>query len=255
MASSDIDLDSLKVLDALMREVDNVEKELQHVTEQLRNQPKVSEDPESPDFLLSQANMLKAETKQLADSPPEGFVEDAGVRYYLAVGLLEKEIANLQAMKSFSDSQICQNTANIQELSELIEEQNANVAKLENIVEEKRREEASDDGQHKAKRELENRLRATRKITAVFKSFLKEFIDMTATLDPGVEAGRVPMGLLFQALWTSFQYQGTDSWVNMKDLGFEVRDEDVHLLRSNEIICVNPKNEDEIQLVDFSMRN
>lgn len=249
------DLDSLIVLDSLIQEVTNAEKELENVREQLRNQPKVSDDPESPGYLLAQANLMKAETKELATHPPEDLVEDAGVRYYLAVGLLEKEIMNLQTLKSCADAQIGVNVANIKELRDLIEDQNANVAKLESIVEEKRQEEESADGKNKVKRELECQLRRSRQLTSEFKSFLKEFIDKTATLEPNIEKGKAPMGFLFQALWSSFQYHGASGWVNIKEQGFTVRPQDVELLKSNEIIRVNSKNEDEIQLEDFTMRN
>lgn len=259
MASPDSpveDLDSISVLDSLLCEVANAVKELDTVREQLRNQPKINDDPESPGYLLAQANLMKAETKELRANPPEDVVEDAGVRYYLAVGLLEKEILNLKTLKSCADAHLGVNVANIKELQDLIEEQKANVAKLESIVEEKRREEQSDDGKTKVKRELESRLRTTRQLTGEFKMFLKEFIDKTASkLEPEIEKGKAPMGFLLQALWSSFQYHGTSSWVNIKEQGFEVRPQDVSLLRANGIIRVNPQNLDEIQLEDFTMRN
>ncbi len=71
--------------------------------------------------------------------------------------------------------------------------------------------------------------------------------------EEGIEEDRVPLGLLLQELWREWNISDKDGWINIEDLDFDVREQDVAKLLASEIIKQR-KEDQAIQMVDYTMR-
>lgn len=200
--------------------------------------------------LAYQARVLQEETKLLKSSAPEGL--DEGVRYFVAVGMLEQQVNELKEIKLISDRNVEGNELILQDLQERIQQQKTLVKKMEEVVDRRRTEARSDAGKAKTRLDLENKLRATRQVTQEFKAFLVEFVNKLGVKDGDMKEGSVPMGFLLQSLWTEFQQNGVQGWINIEDLEYEVRTEDVETLEKSGVILRKSDNPNIIQLEDFT---
>lgn len=240
------------MLESLVHEIDTAEMELNELRKVLQN---CGEHKTEAEKLVVQGKTLQEETKLLKSIPPEGLDEDTGVRYYVAVGMLEQQISELKDIKHISDRNIESNRLILEDLGKHIAEQQKLVLRLETVVEERRKEARSSEGMAVAKRMLENELRATKLSTKEFKDFLVEYINKIGTLDPNIENGDVPIGYLLQSLWYEFQINNKEGWISIEDLDFEVRKEDVTYLLECEVIKMKADDRNIIQLIDFTMQN
>jgi len=125
---------------------------------------------------------------------------------------------------------------------------------MNKLVAERQQEARSDEGKAKPKRELEDKVRATKIILNEFKAFLVEYINKIGTKDGGAEEGSVPIGFLIQSLWKKFINEDKEGWINLEELEWEVNEEDVATLLERGIIKSKPDNPTFIQLDDFTMR-
>ena len=58
--------------------------------------------------------------------------------------------------------------------------------------------------------------------------------------------------MLFQHLWNIFFQEGADVYTDISSLAFDVCQEDLATFEQNYIIEINPKNKNEIRMVDFT---
>ncbi|XP_023331730.1 uncharacterized protein LOC111703880 [Eurytemora carolleeae] len=237
------------MLQSLIDEINTAEEELNNLRAELKNTVYV----EGEESILSQARFLQEETRILKSAPPDGFVEDKGVQYYLALGILEKQIKELRSITSISESHITSNQQILKELDLVIAEQEKLVSKMENVVAERTKEALTDAGKAAARRKAENELRATKMIYRDFKTFFREYLNKVGSLDPSIEGDDVPVGYLLQTLWSTFQEEDREGWINIQELSYDVRKEDVQKLLLSGIIQ-EKEDTNFIQLVDFTMR-
>jgi len=247
----DSGVEGFHMLESLIHEIDTAQQELNTLRSELSSK-NLDSLPDAEKLLL-QARTLKMETKALKTLPPDGLDEDKGVRYYVAVGMLEQQIKDDKDLKNITDRNIETNKQILSELNTHIANQQKLIKKMEDIVEARAVEERSEEGQALTRRKLEKDLRNTRLATKELKSFLVEFINKIGA-GPDVEDGCVPMGMLLQALWTEFQQNDREGWMDIENLDFEVRDEDIQQLFKSDIIQMKNGNPKVVQLIDFTMR-
>jgi len=245
------------MLDSLLHEVESADTELSQLRKELdglsidENHQKDTEEK----GLSEKARLMKEEIKLFKVSPPESLVEDLGMRYHIAVGMLEQEISELKDVKRISENKIENNQEVLTALRNLIEYQKKLNKRMEDIVAQRKQYAASEEGRKSARLQAENKLRATKQATLEFKTFLVEFVNKIGPLEENINEGDVPIGYLLQKLWTEFQTNDKDGYINVQDLSFEVRSKDVAKLREAGIIKEMADNKNMIQLVDFTMRN
>jgi len=240
--------DGYRMLQSLQTEIDHASKQLNDLRKDIESNSG-SMPTTQPQKLAYQARVLQEETKLMKASQPEGYDED--VRYFVAVGQLEQSLTELKEINNIAERSVEGNEAIISDLQERINLQQGLVQKMKELVDRRRSEAQSDQGKAKARLEMENKLRATRQITQEFKAFLVEFVNKMGSKD-NLNEGSVPMGFLLQSLWAEFQQNGIQGWVNIEELDYEVRDEDVDTLYKSGIILRKDKNPNVIQLEDFT---
>jgi len=208
------------------------------------------------DPLLLQGKQLDAEAKLYKTSVPDIDLKDRGVSYFLAVGALEKEISDLKDYRKVLDKRVETNEAIVSELQQNLDETMQVVERFQKLAEDKQNESSKVDKEEAEtadRMKLENDLRKTRQLTKEFKLFLKEYINKIGTQEEGIEEDRVPLGLLLQELWREWNISDKDGWINIEDLDFDVREQDVAKLLASEVIKQR-KEDQAIQMVDFTMR-
>jgi len=237
-----------RMLQSLQTEIEHANKQLNELRKDIDKSTNMPTTQAGK--LAYQARVLQEETKLLKASQPEGL--DEGVRYFVAVGQLEQSLSELKEINNIAERNVEGNEAIISDLQERINLQRGLVQKMKELVDRRRLEAQSDQGKAKARLEMENKLRATRQITQEFKTFLVEIVNKMGSKDEDLNEGSVPMGFLLQSLWTEFQQHGIQGWINIEDLEYEVRDEDVDTLYRSGIILRKDKNPNIIQLEDFT---
>jgi len=252
------DINSASVLDQLVDQIQAMETELAEVKQSIDISRSRQSKEQNP--LLNEAKQLDAENNTYKTSVPELASKDTGVSYFLAVGALEKEIADLKDYDKHLDKRITVNTDIINELNQDVKESQQVIDKLVKLVAEKV---AADDTEanktvlEKRKAEanltLENKIRQTKLVTRHLKLFLRDYINKIGTQEEGIEEDKVPMGVLLQRLLGEFNTNDTQGWIKIEDLDFDVREQDVAKLLECEVIRQR-KEDDAIQLVDFTMR-
>eukprot|EP00088_Acartia_fossae_P063084 TRINITY_DN7666_c0_g1_i1.p1 TRINITY_DN7666_c0_g1~~TRINITY_DN7666_c0_g1_i1.p1 ORF type:complete len:276 (-),score=87.96 TRINITY_DN7666_c0_g1_i1:438-1205(-) len=244
-----------RVLEKLEAQIQAMEMELAEVNANIeaRKSEKV---PSDADFLVSQAKALDAETQEYNNTVPELDTSDKGVEYFLAVGALEKEIADLKVYGNIVDKRLEDNNLIIGELKQDLAETKLVIDKVKALAAEKQAERSKmdvDSVKATNNLQLENNIRATKKVTSEFKSFLKDYINKIGTQEEGILENHVPLGILLQELWLKFFLDDKDGWIKLEELDFDVREGDVAKLLACEIIQQR-KEDMAIQLVDFTMR-
>jgi len=256
-----VELDSINgasILDQLVDQIQAMETELAEVKQSIDISRSRQSKEQNP--LLDEAKQLDAEANTYKTSVPDLASKDTGVSYFLAVGALEKEISDLKDYDKHLDRRITVNNDIINELNQDEKESQQVIDKLEKLVSEKV---AADDTEasktvlEKRKAEanltLENKVRQTQLVTRQLKLFLKEYINKIGTQEEGIEEDKVPLGVLLQKLWGEFNTNDTAGWIHIQDLEFDVREQDVAKLLQCQVIRQR-KEDDAIQLVDFTMR-
>ena len=136
------------------------------------------------DFLMSQAKALDAETQEYNSTVPELDTSDKGVEYFLAVGALEKEIADLKVYGNIVDKRVEDNNLIIDELKQDLADTKLVIDKVKALAAKKQAERSKmdvDSVRATNNLQLENNIRATKKLTTEFKSFLKDYINKIGT--------------------------------------------------------------------------
>lgn len=247
MESKDVDigLEGYKMLESLVHEVEAADQELTRLRAELSGR--------NLDSLPFQAHATELETNLCKKLPVEGLDEDIGVRYHLALGTLEKNNKSLKTLLTITQENKEKNEGILEDLEDHIKTQKELVARMEKKKAEMEAEAQTEAGRSAARRKLEDDLRTTNKISMEMKAFLREFINKMGE-EEGLEPGNVPMGLLIQTLWTEFQNNDREGWIDIEQLDFEVREEDIQQLHKSEVIQCKNGNAKVIQLVDFTMR-
>jgi len=242
-----------RVVEKLENQILAMEAELQDLQLNISiRRPKAN----TMDPLLVQGKQLDAETKLYNSSVPELDSKDKGVSYFLAVGALEKELVDLKDYRKVLDKRVEGNESIISELTQDLADTKKVIERFEQLAAEKAVESSQVDieeveAAHSLK--LENDLRKTRKLTKELKNFLREYINKVGTQEEGIEEDHVPMGMILQELWKEFMTNDKDGWINIEELEFDVREQDLAKLLSCQIIKQR-KEDQAIQLVDYTMR-
>ena len=225
------------ILDSLLHEISKAETELATLQRNIANQ-KVGEVP-----------VLREEIELLKNAQPEGLVNDdtTGIHYYLAVGNLEAEVAELRKLAEITEHNLDSNKNTLSSLQGMVEEQIEVVNKLE-----LERKQGEGEGEKEvintevAKLEVEVGLNKT--VLREFKMSLRQLIDSLSDSSPGTAS----VGLLLQALWANFLSRGPGESINLGDLAFEVEEEVVQQLVGAGLVVVEGEEKDMLRMVDLT---
>jgi len=252
-------LEGSEILDKLLSEIAVAEAELEGLKEQIKNQGEIFDKNGGAASVTLEARLLQEETKLMKKSNPETF-DDEQIQYFLAVGHIEEQGAELRQLNEYLSHSLTENGKRIDQLNQLFAEQ-AELTK--SLKEELAASEAMEDDKSEdeqtiaAKRKVEGDIRQTRKVLKYLKGFLKDFIENTAKLDPSYQKEEgASIGYLLQALWSSFlQKGGHRDYVHIESLQYDVQDKDVQQLAAAGILQTHPQDPKKIRMVDFTMRS
>jgi signal recognition particle GTPase len=242
----DIDCEvGASVFDALLAEIDKTEQELAGILRQVANQPVGGK--------AGEAAVLEEEVKVMEESKAEGIVEDPEIRYYLAVGKVEKQLEEMRQMKEMSDQCITSDAATLKDLDDQIKEQKEIISRLEKeVTEADTRGETVEDVNLLARKEMNKQIRANKILLRSLKSDLKKFIDCTDRLNPDHNAhDGSPFGYLLQALWQNYLTNGME-YIGIQDQDFDVPKPVLDQLIQAGIVRVHPTDPDKIRMEDFT---
>jgi len=232
-----------KVFDSLLEEITRVEAELGGLRGHLRNQP----------VGASEAAVAAQEVEGWKGEKVEGLPEDPEIRYYLAVGKLEKQLEEMRQAKELAEQRSAARAERQRVLGAQLQEQGAMVSKLEAEVEVAGAGDSNKEGNLVARRELSSRVRQNKMLLTELKNSLKMFIDVTATLEEGhdpLEGSNY--GYLLQALWKSFLSNGVMEYISIQDQEFDVPPAVLHHLIQAGIVKVHPTDTDRVRMEDFT---
>jgi len=246
------------ILDTLLAEISLAERELEGLKEQIKNQGEIAKRGDGVAEVSLEARRLQEETKLLKKTSPEA-LDDDQIQYFLAVGHIEEQGAELRQLNEYLEKALNENQTRLNDINQLTNEQ---VALTRCLEEELAASEAMDDNMEDeqtaaTKRKLEGDIRDTRKVLKYLKGFLKDFIENTAKLDPTYQKEEgASIGYLLQALWSSFlQKSGHREYVHLESLQYDVQEKDIQQLKAAGILESHPKDPKKIRMVDFTMRS
>ena len=167
----------------------------------------VPTDPTLEEEVIQKIN----ETEVLKKSAPDGNVDDPNVQYFLAFAELEKSNTALRQQEAMVHENIKGLEVEIQSTNALLKEfkemskaltHAANEGNTENNINEVN---CKKSNQKAEVSDVDNKIRATRKIYKEFKSFLSEYLER---VDPvkGETGGQ--MSIFLQHLWQAYQKKG-----------------------------------------------
>lgn len=236
------------VFDSLLGEITRAEAELADISRQLKNQPAPS--------LQTELGALGQEVEVMAGEKVEGLPEDPDIRYYLAVGKLEKQLVEMRQAKEMSEQRMQSHAQTLEQLDFKIKEQKEVIARMEKLGEETTgSSETKEDVNLAERKELNNKVRANKILLRDFKKSLKLFIDMTAELDPEMSGQEgSPYGHLLQALWKNYLENGFE-YLSIQDQDFDVPDSTLSHLVQAGIVKYHPSDKDRIKMEDFTCRD
>ena len=218
------------------------------------------------------------EVEVLKKSAPEGNVDDPNVQYFLAFAELEKSNAALRQQEAMVREKIKALEDEKKSTKSLVEQYQqmskaltlaAEKANDENDINEinaKKKAGQAKNQQKSDAADLDNKIRATRKLYKEFKTMLSEYLEK---IDPVQDGSGGHLSVLLQHLWNAYQQKG-DEYVELSDLvsvtithsiskshffsifqPFDVEKEIVSMLVTEGVIETNPDNIDQVKLVDF----
>jgi len=200
--------------------------------------------------VVADINFLKA-------SPgPEGYPEgnseetDDNIKFYLAVGELQKHNETLRSHLEVSQSNLASIDADVKVTEELIEQYQEFLAATKEYV--KRRKEPTESAQSSVTsktEEMDQKIRATNVVYKKIKSYLADLLNRMSPAAEGQEDSS--MARFLQELWNAFQGSPTQ-WVDLSGLDFDIEDEVVHQLVRAGIIENHPEEPSKIRLIDFT---
>lgn len=233
------------VFDALLAEIGKAEEELAVIRRQLSNQPPGSE--------ADEAAVVKEEVAIMEGSSVEGLVEDPEIRYYLAVGKIEKELEEMRQAKEMSDQCLASHDAQQKELDSKIQEQNSVITALEKEVKDAEiTGDSTEDGNIVTRHEISQQIRANKLIVRELKAGLKKFIDSTAALEHKDKVQQSsPYGYLLQALWKNYLNNGME-YLSIQEQEFDVPENVLEHLVQAGIVLIHPNDQDKIRVEDFT---
>ena len=106
--------------------------------------------------------------------------------------------------------------------------------------------------QKSGKGEVEQKIRLTKKVNQDLKKKLGSVLDRMAEIESEKEEQTVLLGQLIQTLWDSFMSKNPKAYVKLSSFDRDVDEKDIVWLIQNHIAERNPKNPDEIRMLDFT---
>ena len=166
IAMSDL---SHEMFDKLIKEIENAEAELESLRPSATSLTKSK--------VRAEAAVLVEEEALLRSEPLEGLVEDDYSQYFIAVGLIEKQIADLRNTKDIGYKTRVNSANDLALIQAEIEKQKLVMAGLE---EETKRTDTKEDANSEKRKELTLQQRLNNMNYKLLKQELKSFLDDTA---------------------------------------------------------------------------
>ena len=249
----------------LLNKIDAIKTEIVDLENEKNNQAPISTIRES--CLEQDLHYSIAEIEILKNAAPNHYLEDENVNYFLAVAEIQKTIEVLRQQLQFgrknleglnndvketqalSQNLACvnQELSDAKKCSEIELKKTMDAANCLNLDEQKK---MKIDQLHNEEEDITRKIGSTVKAYKEFKNFLQNFLPKIAP--PVSENSDSPFAMLLQHLWNVFFGEGVLAYTNIASLPFDVSEEDIQTLMENRIIEVNPKNKEEIRMVDFS---
>eukprot|EP00092_Neocalanus_flemingeri_P032437 GFUD01035278.1.p1 GENE.GFUD01035278.1~~GFUD01035278.1.p1 ORF type:complete len:240 (-),score=87.21 GFUD01035278.1:43-762(-) len=226
------------ILDSLLHEIAMAEAELATLQGNIVNQQ------------VGEVGVLKEEINLLKKTPPEGLVEDdaTGIQYFLAVGKVEAEVAELRKLAEITEHNLESNKNTLGSLQRMVEEQ----MEIVNGLELKKKHDECDDREKEEidteVGKLEVGIRLNKTILRELKMSLRQLIDSLSDSSPGTAS----VGLLLQELWANFISKGPGECIKLGDLSFEVEDEVVQQLVGAGLVVVEGEEKEMLRMVDLT---
>lgn len=257
--------DAAEAVSLLLNRIDAVKAELADLEKKKANQPPISATHQSE--LERDIGYNVAEIEVLKNTVPEGHMEDENVQYFLAVAELQKSNEVLRQQLQFSQRNLESLNSDIKETQELAqnlvevnkelsaahkrrEEERRKAKAAENLLNPEERKNAKNDQLKKEEQDLKIKIRSTIKAYKEFKNFLQQILPKIAPAQD--EESDSPLAMLLQHLWNVFFNEGVLIYTDISGLAFDVEEKDIKTLVENYIIEANPKNKEEIRMVDFT---
>jgi len=236
------------VYDSLLRDIERAQAELSAINTALTNTGLYQATNEVA------AAVLGNEVDELKQTKVEGLSEDPEMRYYLAVGKLEKQLDEMRQAKEMMEQRKTARAALSGQLDAQIAEQRAAITKMETELE------ASGQGSGgvananvAARRELNAKIRLNKILLSELKGSLKKFIDLTAELQEGHSPSEgSPYGYLIQALWGNFLKNGVGEYISIQAQDFDVPSTVLSHLVQAGIVKIHPSDSDKVRMEDFT---
>lgn len=226
------------VLDSLLHEIAKAEAELASLQGNIVNQQ------------VGEVGVLKEEIALLKKTQPEGLVEDdsTGIQYFLAVGQVEAEVAELRKLAEITEHNLESNVNTLAALQKMAEEQMMVVKDLELEKEKEGLMEKDDQESNEEVKKLELGVRLNKTVLREMKMSLRQLIDSLSDTSPGTAS----VGLLLQELWATFISRGPGETIKLGDLAFEVEDEVVQQLVTAGLVVVEGEEKDMLRMVNLT---
>ena len=226
------------VLDSLLHEIAKAEAELASLQGNIVNQQ------------VGEVGVLKEEIALLKKTQPEGLVEDdtTGIQYFLAVGQVEAEVAELRKLAEITEHNLESNVKTLAALQKMAEEQMKVVKDLELEKEREGLMDKDDQDSNEEVKKLELGVRLNKTVLRELKMSLRQLIDSLSDNSPGTAS----VGLLLQELWATFISRGPGETIKLGDLAFEVEDEVVQQLVTAGLVVVEGEEKDMLRMVDLT---
>ena len=234
------------VYDSILRDIAKAQAELSEISGALSN----------TDFCQATskvvAAMLKDEVVELKQTKVEGLADDPEMRYYLAVGKLEKQLDEMRQTRDMMEQRKASRAARSAKLDSEIVEQRAAIDKLEYELE------ASGQASYgvgnvnvDARREMNAKIRLNKILLGEMMGGLKKFIDLTEELHEG-HTPHSPYGCLVQALWGNFLKTRGIEYISIQDQDFDVPSRVLNHLVQAGIVKMHPSDGDKVKMEDFT---
>lgn len=236
------------VYDSLLRDIERAQAELSSINTALAN----TGVHQATNMVA--ASVLKNEVDELKQTKVEGLAEDPQMRYYLAVGKLEKQIEEMRQAKEMMGQRKAARASRRAELDAQISEQREAITKMEAELEASGQGEGGADGANKAARkEINAKIRLNKILLSEMKGGLKKFIDLTAELQDGNSTKEgSPYGFLIQALWGNYLKNGVSEYISIQAQDFDVPSSVLSHLVHAGIVKIHPSDNDKVRMEDFT---
>lgn len=258
-------IDASKAVPILLNRIDEIKSEVSSLETKKSNQPPISEI--HPSELERDIAYNVAEIELLKNAVPEGQIEDDNIQFFVAVAEIQKSNEILRQQLQFSKRNLDSLNSDVnetQDLSKSLVEINKELSNAHKRREEERKKaqavndlmdpdeqkKARKDKIEKEQHDLTQKTRATIRIFIEIKTFLQALLPRIAPAEN--EESDSPLAMLLQHLWNIFTNEGVLVYTDISSLGFDIDVDDINTLERNFIIEANPKNKNEIRMVDFT---